>query len=44
MLGTSLFTLTDCIPNTYAVRVYSDKRLIQRQVGWVNGTVELTET
>ena len=44
MLGTSLFTLTDFIPNTYVVREYSDKHLIRRQMGWVNGSVELTET
>ena len=43
MLGTSLFTLTDFIPNTYVVREYSDKHLIQRRMGWVNGSVELTE-
>jgi len=44
MLGTSLFTLTDIIPNTYVVREYSDKHLIQRRMGWVNGSVELMET
>jgi len=40
MLGTSLLTLTDFIPNTYVVREYSDKHLIQRQTSWVDGSVE----
>jgi len=44
MLGTSLLTLTDFIPNTHVVREYSDKHLIQRQTGWVDGSVELVET
>ena len=44
MLGTSLLTLTDFIPNTYVVREYSDKHLIQRRTGWVDGGVELAET
>ena len=44
MLGTSLSTLTDIIPNTYVVREYSDKHLIQRRMGWVNGSIELMET
>ena len=45
VLGTSLLKLTDFIPNTYVVWVYSDKHLFQRQTGWVNGSVEqLAET
>ena len=45
MLGTSLLTLTDFIPNTYVVREYSDKHLFQRQTGCVDGSVEqLAET
>jgi len=33
------------IPNTYVVRVYSDKQLFQQQTGWVDGNVEqLAET
>ena len=38
MLGNSLLTLTDFIPNTYVVREYSDKHLIQRKrVGLTGG-------
>jgi len=34
----------DFIPNTYVMREYSDKHWIQWRMGWVNGSVELTET